>query len=56
VGALPSAERSSDPMDDFLLGLCEACQADYLVTGDKGGLFPRELRYTKFSKKALFRL
>jgi putative PIN family toxin of toxin-antitoxin system len=38
VGALPHIERSSDPSDDFLLGLSEAGQADYLVTGDKNGL------------------
>jgi len=38
VGALPSVERSADPKDDFLLAMCEAGQADYLVTGDKSGL------------------
>jgi putative PIN family toxin of toxin-antitoxin system len=38
VGALPHIERSPDPSDDFLLGLSEAGQADYLVTGDKNGL------------------
>jgi predicted nucleic acid-binding protein len=27
-----------DPADDFLLALCEAGAADYLVTGDWGGL------------------
>lgn len=36
--ALPSAERSRDPNDDFLLALCEAGRADRLVTGDKPGL------------------
>jgi predicted nucleic acid-binding protein len=25
-------------MDDFLLAMCEAGDADYLVTGDKSGL------------------
>ena len=30
--------RSPDPTDDFLLALCEAGNADYLVTGDKSGL------------------
>jgi uncharacterized protein len=30
--------RSPDPTDDFLLALCEAGQADYLVTGDRSGL------------------
>ena len=38
VGALPSVKRSPDPMDDFLLALCEAGNADYLVTGDESGL------------------
>jgi len=38
IGSLPRVERSPDPSDDFLLALCEAGQADYLVTGDKSGL------------------
>jgi uncharacterized protein len=38
VGALPSVKRSPDPTDDFLLAPCEAGNAEYLVTGDKGGL------------------
>jgi len=38
VRGLPSVHRSPDPADDFLLGLSEAGQADYLVTGDKSGL------------------
>jgi len=32
---LPAVERSNDPHDDFLLALCEAGAADWLVTGDK---------------------
>jgi len=35
---LPDVERSPDPRDDFLLGLCEAGNADWLVTGDKNDL------------------
>jgi putative PIN family toxin of toxin-antitoxin system len=35
---LPHTRRSRDPADDFLLALCEAGNADYLVTGDKAGL------------------
>ena len=35
---IPGTDRSQDPNDDFLLGLCEAGEADWLVTGDKGGL------------------
>ena len=38
IGSLPHVERSPDPTDDFLLALCEAGKADYVVTGDKGGL------------------
>lgn len=35
---LPLVERSRDPLDDFLLALCEAGAADRLVTGDKADL------------------
>jgi putative PIN family toxin of toxin-antitoxin system len=42
VEALPRVRRSPDPGDDFLLGLCEAGRADYLVTGDKSGLLALE--------------
>ena len=35
---LPPIRRSPDPRDDFLLGLCEAGRADWLVTGDKNDL------------------
>jgi uncharacterized protein len=38
VDRLPRVQRSEDPADDFLLALCEAGAADYLVTGDRGGL------------------
>ncbi|HWB84165.1 MAG TPA: putative toxin-antitoxin system toxin component, PIN family [Bryobacteraceae bacterium] len=38
IDPLPCVERSSDPDDDYLLALAEAADADYLVTGDKGGL------------------
>jgi hypothetical protein len=38
VDRLPIVRRSADPLDDFLLALCQAGRADYLVTGDKGGL------------------
>lgn len=38
VGRLPNVQRSPDPQDDFLLAMCEAGRADYLVTGDKSGL------------------
>jgi len=42
VSALPSVWRSPDPTDDFLLALCEAGSANYLVTGDKSGLLALE--------------
>ncbi len=38
VGRLPTVKRSPDPEDDFLLAMCEAGRADWLVTGDKKGL------------------
>jgi hypothetical protein len=38
VAPLPRVARSPDPSDDYLLALSEAGKADYLVTGDKGGL------------------
>jgi predicted nucleic acid-binding protein len=38
VGPLPRVVRSPDPEDDFMLAMAEAGAADYLVTGDKGGL------------------
>jgi putative PIN family toxin of toxin-antitoxin system len=38
AGPLPLVNRSPDPTDNFLLALCEASNADYLVTGDKSGL------------------
>jgi len=34
----PPVERSRDPRDDFLLTLCEAGKADWLMTGDKDDL------------------
>jgi len=42
VDALPRVQRSPDPEDDYLLGLCEASEANYLVTGDKSGLLSLE--------------
>lgn len=37
-GSLPQVARSRDPLDDFLLALCEAGRVDRLVTGDKSDL------------------
>ncbi len=48
VEALPRVKRSPDPEDDFLLALCEAGEADYLVTGDKSGLL--SLRHHKATR------
>ena len=39
---LPTVERSKDPRDDFLLALCEAGSADWLVSGDKADLLALE--------------
>lgn len=41
-GPLPPVERSPDPKDDFLLALCDAGRADWLVTGDKHDLLALE--------------
>lgn len=38
VDRLPHVDRSPDPTDNYLLALSEAGDADFLVTGDKGGL------------------
>jgi putative PIN family toxin of toxin-antitoxin system len=38
IASLPRVKRSPDPTDDYLLALCDAGKADYLVTGDKSGL------------------
>ena len=38
LGDLPSVQRSSDPIDDFILALAQAGGARYVVTGDKSGL------------------
>jgi uncharacterized protein len=40
--ALPEVGRSPDPRDGFLLGLGEAGDADWLVTGDKDDLLAFE--------------
>ena len=39
---LPHVRRSPDFRDDFLLALCEAGRADWLVTGDKNDLLALE--------------
>ncbi len=42
IDRLPEVEDSSDPADNFLLGMAEAGQADYIVTGDKSGVLAIE--------------
>lgn len=42
VRRLSRVTRSDDPADDFLLAICAAGEADYLVTGDKPGLLVLE--------------
>ena len=44
IERLPRLDVSSDPADNFLLGMAEAGQADYLVTGDKLGVLAIERR------------
>jgi uncharacterized protein len=38
IERLPKLDVSSDPSDNFLLGMAQASKADFLVTGDKVGL------------------
>jgi predicted nucleic acid-binding protein len=38
IPSSPRVRRSPDPTDDFLLAMCAAGHADFLVTGDKDGL------------------
>jgi len=38
IDRLPNVRRSADPKGDYLLALCDAGHADYLVTGDKADL------------------
>ncbi len=35
LSRLPRAGASPDPADDFILAMCLAAEADYLVTGDR---------------------
>lgn len=53
ISPLPRVKRSPDPGDDFLLALCEAGKADYLVTGDKSGLLSldRQKHADRFRKR-----
>ena len=39
---LTAVSRSPDPNDDYLLALCQAADADYLITGDKSHLLTLE--------------
>ena len=45
IAWLPRVKSSPDPTDDYLLTLCEAGKADYLVTGGKSG--PLSLTVTR---------
>jgi putative PIN family toxin of toxin-antitoxin system len=38
VQRLPVVDRSSDPADNFLLGIAEVAKADFLVSGDRAGV------------------
>ena len=47
VGALPESGFDPDPKDSYLLGMAEAGNADYLVTGDKALQRLRKHRSTR---------
>ena len=38
VQRLPVVDRSSNPAENFLLGIAEVARADYLVSGDRAGM------------------
>jgi len=38
VQRLPVVDRSSNPAENFLLGIAEVARADYLVSGDEPGM------------------
>ena len=42
VDPLPRVDRSPDPLDNFLLAMVEAGNADFLITGDKTDLLALE--------------
>lgn len=46
IDPLPQVEASPDPWDNYILAAALGSRADYLVTGDKGGL----LSLTRFSR------
>ena len=48
IGRLPRVDVSPDPADNFLLGMAQAADADFLVSGDKTGLLAiRQHRNTR---------
>ena len=47
LGRLPRVGASPDPGDDFLLAMCVAAEADYLVTGDKALLSLGQIATTR---------
>ena len=47
LSRLPRTSGSPDPGDDFLLAMCLAAEADYLVTGDKALLRLDQLAGTR---------
>ena len=44
-GIAPEIVRDMD--DNYLLGICESCKADFLITGDQDLLVLGEYRHTK---------
>jgi hypothetical protein len=47
AGTCPPAPIASDPQDSSLLALAEASQAEFLVTGGKELLFPKQHKSTR---------
>ncbi|MBB5287584.1 putative PIN family toxin of toxin-antitoxin system [Rhabdobacter roseus] len=49
VQQIPKVVRDSD--DDYLLGICTSCQADFLITGDQDLLTLKTYQETGLSHK-----
>ena len=55
IGRLPRVDVSPDPADNFLLGIAQAGDAEFLVSGDKTGLLAiRQHRNTRIISVTAF--
>ncbi|KQS27893.1 hypothetical protein ASG33_15895 [Dyadobacter sp. Leaf189] len=52
VGIIPELVRDVD--DNYLLGICGNCKADFLITGDQDLLVLKEYQKTRILTMALF--